>query len=50
MVSGAGFGLATLLSGALYGRVGGVGAYLAMAVMASSGGLLAMVLARRGGD
>ena len=45
IVGGAGFGLASLAAGALYGRYGGE-AYLAMAAMAGLGGLLALVIAR----
>ena len=46
-VSGIGFGLAALMAGALYGRVGGA-AYLAMAAMAGVGGVMALGLNRLG--
>ena len=46
VVMGLGIGLATTVSGPLYGAFGG-GAYLAMAASGAAGGILAFGLARR---
>jgi predicted MFS family arabinose efflux permease len=43
---GIGFGLVSLFAGALYGAVGGR-AFLAMAAMAATGALAALLLARK---
>jgi MFS transporter, PPP family, 3-phenylpropionic acid transporter len=46
VISGIGFGAATLLAGALHARYGAAGAYIAMGAMGAAGALAAVALGR----